>query len=859
VAPLGHLIWYLPAPAPSPLVDAVAAVVAAAPASVIVGLTGDAEADEAVLATCARAGIEVPPASEQPPTAARIISTTDADEEVRAVVRAVAELIEAGARLDRIGIFFPAPEPYVAILEQHLEAAGIPANGPSRRRLADSVAGRTLLAALALPAERWRRDRVLALVSGGPLRNGDGSHARPSTWETISRDAGVVGGLDDWRTKLATRQVELEGWAAALGATDVDPDEDRGTTERRVARLRREVTDLVALGDFVSDLAGAVRAVERAASWSTKVEEARNLLHRLLGPGHRHARWPDDEQAAFERVEDALVRLGALDEIEAHPSHAVFLRALTAELDVARGRTRRFGEGVVYGPLASAHGHDLDAVFVVGCVEGLCPAPRREDGLLPDAARLLAPGDLEPRAGRLHDQHRAFLAALAAAPARTLTMARGDLRANREALPSRWLLDSASRLAGEPLYVTDFAERAADLAGVEVVSSFAAGLRHAATYGSVGERDLAALERHRALTGDARGHPVAARVGRALEAQAARRSAELTEWDGNLAGQPIGSTADRPQSPSRLEAWATCGFRYFLRHVLGLADRDDPERVVDIDARDRGTGVHEVLERFVQGALDAGPPDPDLPWSAADRTRLQAIADDVFADLEQRGRTGRTLHWQLAQADLRVLLDRFLDADDRYRAATRSCPAQVELPFGLEGAPPVRIPLPDGRTLQFRGKVDRVDRSEDGRTLVADYKTGRPEKYKDLVDGDPVKGGTTLQLGLYAEAARQLLAAGEVEAWYWMLDGEQQRLGYAWTDARRQRLLDVVTAIVDGIEGGAFPAVPGDWNTWRSTHDSCAWCDFDHVCPQGRGEQAASKVDAPQVRRRAALTWEPTS
>lgn len=861
--PLGHVVWYLPAPSTAPLVDAIGAVLAVAPSTVIVGLTGDEDADAAVRATCARAGVEVAAGSTGAPTADRIISVTDADEEVRAVVRSIAALAEAGTPLDRVGVFTPIPEPYLAILEQQLDGAGIPANGPSRRRLADSVAGRTVLAALSLPAERWRRDRVLALVSGAPLRDRDGASARPSTWEAISREAGVVGGLGDWQAKLDTRRADLEEGAAELErhaevAPDVEPNTDEmlASQARRVERLRREVADVIALRDFVTDLAEAVGAVEGATTWTAKAEAAGGLLQRLLGAGHRHQGWPDDEQAAFERVENALTRLAALDEIETDPSHPVFVRALTAELDVTRGRIGRFGQGVVYGPLASAPGHDLDAVFVVGCVEGLCPSPRREDGLLPDAARLLAAGELEPRAARLHDQHRAFLAALAAAPVRTLTMARGDLRANREALPSRWLLDSAAALAGSPVYATDFAQRAPELPGVEVVPSFATGLRAAPTHASVVERDLAALDGHRQATGQALGHPVADRVARALEAQAARRSPALTEWDGNLAGQPIGSTADRPQSPSRLEAWATCGFRYFLRHVLGLADRDDPERVVDIDARDRGTGVHEVLERFVGEAIDAGAPEPDVPWSAAQRARLQAIADDVFADLERRGRTGRPLHWLLTQADLRVLLDRFLDADDAHRAATRSRPVQVELPFGLDDAPPVRIPLADGRILRFRGKADRVDRSEDGRTLVADYKTGKPDKYKQLVDGDPVKGGTALQLGLYAEAARQLLGADEVEARYWMLDGDQQHLGYPWTDERRRRFLDVVTAVVDGIEGGAFPAVPGDWNTWRSTHDACAWCDFDRVCPQDRGEQAEAKVEAPQVRRRAALQWE---
>ena len=104
-----------------------------------------------------------------PATADRIVNVTDADEEVRAVVRAIVALAADGVPLDRIGVFYPQPRPYVRIIEQHVLAAGLPANGPSIDRLADSVAGRVLRAALVLPDERWRRDRVMALVADAPL------------------------------------------------------------------------------------------------------------------------------------------------------------------------------------------------------------------------------------------------------------------------------------------------------------------------------------------------------------------------------------------------------------------------------------------------------------------------------------------------------------------------------------------------------------------------------------------------------------------------------------------------------------------------------------------------------------------
>ena len=232
------------------------------------------------------------------------------------------------------------------------------------------------------------------------------------------------------------------------------------------------------------------------------------------------------------------------------------------------------------------------------------------------------------------------------------------------------------------------------------------------------ERDLAAVARFAAAGGTPSDHPVAALVGRGFEVQAARRSDAFTEWDGNLAGQPVPSATDRSLSPTRLESWAACGYRYFLAYVLDLADRDDPERVIDLSPLERGSGVHAVLERFLEEVIEGGVPDPEQPWTAAQHERMREILDEVFAETEARGRTGRPLRWRLAKAELHAMLDEFLVADDAYRQASRARPERVELPFGLDDQQPVVLTLPDGRTLEFRGRADRVDRTDDGRLLV---------------------------------------------------------------------------------------------------------------------------------------------
>ncbi len=841
---LGAVVWHLPDRLSPAMQDLVHEVLVRAPSSAVVaGLTGADDADELVRQLCAsvgatvRAGVGV-----EAPGVERIISVSDPDEEVRTVLREVMSLAADGTDLARIAVFFPTAEPYARILLEQLDAAGIPHNGPSPARLADSVAGRTLLGAMGLRTSGWGRAEVIALLSGGPVRH-EGHHAPSGRWDELSRAAGVVGGRDDWKAKLAAHAARLRTQRAELGATG-------GASGARLDRLSGDADASEELARFVAWLTDALDGIDAEPSWAARSGAAQALLVALLGPERLRVGWPHPELDAASRVEAALARLVVLDEIEPHPTPAAFEQAVQAELEARGGRVGSFGDGVLVAPLAAAIGLDLDAVFVVGMVEGTCPSFRRDDTLLPDADRSLATGgELLTRQQRLADIHRSYLAALASATRRTLLLPRGDLRDRRNRLASRWLLDSLGDRLGRKVFSSDVGELAAD--GFEVVASYADGITTAGVHGSLTDRDVGALLHHVGEGGDPEAHPLAAdALGRGFRCNRSRRSADFTEWDGNLAGQALPSpAAGHPISPSRLETWASCPFRYFMAHVLRLADRDDPEEITEIGALDLGSLVHEVLERFIGEVIGrpGGSPPPSERWSAPDRARIEEIAGEVFERYERAGLTGRPLLWRRRQAEVLDDLQTFLDSDDLYRAASGTRPVRVEMPFGVRGAAPLSLELEDGRTLSFRGYADRVDQAADGHLVVLDYKTGS-DKYGKLKD-DPVLAGTTLQLGIYAEAAKAELGVHEVDARYWMTStrgGFGQR-GYQWSDERRSRFLGVVGAIVDGIESGTFAGQPGPFNSFFGTHDNCGSCDFDRVCPRDRDDHQQAKAGAPEL------------
>jgi hypothetical protein len=851
VSALGTVIVHLVDDLPPTACDLLLALATRTHVEVLLSCTGESGADAPVIDLARRlGGPGEPPAGLVVPSASRVLLAGDCDDEVRSVTRELLARAETGIAFARMAVLYPLAEPYARTVYEQLDAAGIPHHGPSIQRLADTLMGRTLLRLLALRASTFGRDEVVELLRAAPLLDEQGVPVPATRWDHLSRRAGVVGGLDDWHRKLARHDATLAARAERL-ASD-------GASAGDLAAVAADRDHLARLRRFVDRLAALLTDEPGSSTWRAQSARLTAVLDSLLGSADTG--WPDHEAEAAVAVRAALAHLAELEHVDPKPSAARYARAVLAELDRPARRVGRLGTGVACGRLGTAAALDVDVVFVLGCAEGFCPSVRREDSLLPDHERHRVPAEeLPPRTSRhTAEQRRALLLALGAGThERVLCAPRGDHRAGRTMLPSRWLIDAVSALVGTHVTSGDLATLAHP--AIQRVESFAHGVRTGATPVDGTERDLQVLQAWVDDGGDVVEHPCASTpLIAALQARRARRAQMFTRWDGNLAGRLVPSPAGGAQlSASRLETWAACPFRYFLANLLHLGEIERPEAIETISALDRGSLVHAVLERFI-GEVTARPPAqqprPGQPWSGADVERLLAIASDLFAEFEQRGVTGRAVLWQVRREQIADDLRRFVVADTELRAELHTTPAAVELAFGLDGEPPADIELADGRQLAFRGYIDRVDRTHDGELVVLDYKTGRSDRFDALAD-DPVVAGTKLQLPLYALAASARLDAPTASAWYWFasLDGRFVRRGYPIGPAELQRFRTVLTSIVDGIEAGEFPAAPGAYSTFRNTHEKCVYCEFDRLCPANRGETSAATARAPELARYLSL------
>jgi RecB family exonuclease len=315
----------------------------------------------------------------------------------------------------------------------------------------------------------------------------------------------------------------------------------------------------------------------------------------------------------------------------------------------------------------------------------------------------------------------------------------------------------------------------------------------------------------------------------------------LTPFDGVMtsSGSIDAATARSPfaggvaVSASRLETYAACPYRYFLRYGLGIEPVEEPEAVERMDHLQRGTLIHEILQRFL---TRIGRDDPPRAERRDEHLRiLMEIAQECGDERVARGVTGRPLIWAMDKRAIDEDLDRWYGYEVRV-AQTGMLPGAFEARFGklaygygeedaqLSTDEPLAIDV-DGRTVSVLGRIDRIDwDDEKTRFRVVDYKTGKYGKKRDSV----FERGEALQLPLYLRAAARMLGIdpdnGEAQYFYATSRGDFKR--HNVTGARLAQLSaeleSILATIAGGVDRGYFAPNP--------EHGHCTFCEYKDIC-----------------------------
>ena len=301
-------------------------------------------------------------------------------------------------------------------------------------------------------------------------------------------------------------------------------------------------------------------------------------------------------------------------------------------------------------------------------------------------------------------------------------------------------------------------------------------------------------------------------AARILQERTRSRNEQMGPYDGGLtAWREVFSERYRAEhiwSSSRLETYRTCPYFFFTASVLHLEPSEPPQE--GLDARQLGNLYHRILEELyrlvgVDAALE------DL---------LEALPDVAEEILEAAPRVEgfrETAWWEetrkMILENLRRSIEVLETLDSRY-GFFRS-----EQSFGIStrGGPPLVVAGSGGDYFKLRGFIDRVDRTEDGRVRVVDYKTSSPYRFTAYA----LRQGKKLQLPLYALAAQEALELGPVaEGFYFHVQhAEPSRLqlgkfsldGARGPETAMDHGAEMAWEAVRGARSGHFvPAAPAD-------------------------------------------------
>jgi ATP-dependent helicase/nuclease subunit B len=228
----------------------------------------------------------------------------------------------------------------------------------------------------------------------------------------------------------------------------------------------------------------------------------------------------------------------------------------------------------------------------------------------------------------------------------------------------------------------------------------------------------------------------------AAAARRAGRESPLQPWVDErqpqaIAPQPVvrasvaASLLPAALSASAVESLRRCPYQFFSRHLLGLQDADELE--AEVEKRDYGTWLHAVLHRF---HTERQPGDVAAQLRAAAEVESRGLDEADF------------LPWQ---ASFERLLPRYV--------------------LWLSGAELNGLTFADGEldrqctpfdgaleALVLRGRIDRIDTTDEGRRVLLDYKTGSVSGLKSKV-AEPFEDTQMAVYALLMDAAPDLSAA----------------------------------------------------------------------------------------------------
>lgn len=263
-------------------------------------------------------------------------------------------------------------------------------------------------------------------------------------------------------------------------------------------------------------------------------------------------------------------------------------------------------------------------------------------------------------------------------------------------------------------------------------------------------------------------------------------------------------------SASQLTAFGQCPFKWFAGRILNLIEL--PEAELELSPTMRGRLYHRCLELLLKSVKS---------WEDLQQVQPQAL-EAAFLQAEQDLEFSPIGNWEVRRLEHLNLLQKNITEPNFLPPQSEILALETSFFMDLNG-------------LKIRGIIDRVDRTEQGITVI-DYKTSSttPPGIKD----ENGKAKLDLQLSLYQIAiAQRYPEQSQINAIYYSLKKHQPLSSSKLDESVLNHFLQQIQS---HLKQGYYPVQPD------LDQNACTYCSFDLVCRKGtRLQRKFSEISNP--------------
>ena len=640
-----------------------------------------------------------------------LISASDMTAEVEMVIAAITEKAKSGVRYRNMALICAGMDEYDIFVKSKFAQADIPIFSDNKLNLLCTPLAELILSALACIRDNFRTDDCISLIKTN------------------------MTGLT-WKETEAFENYLITSGKCGKDITEALPSDK---TPARIEDIRRKVIEPLkimqsamahgTIAEKVSALyeyLGRLNAEKQLKKLTEKLEEAGNTI-----AARQYAR-------VYELVDTTLMKLSEVlgdirvsnddfSEILAEGLNADIIGIIPSSVDM-----------VYFDDVTGNVPKEAEYIFIIGARDGSFPPNRRDDKIIDDTELSILQSNglnvwLSTAHTRDHDNEKMYR--LISSADKLLYVSYPMLVGKTPTVPSAFMNKMREMLGREKFDSdVDFSCRYR----LHNMDSFARSMRRLADKRKIDDTDAAYIawfmkqEKYAdecnkltdAIFFDPSPSPLGAEVVKAL-------------YGGKVYG-----------SVSKIETYYRCPFRYFAEYTLNAQER----KAYSPENNDVGSFIHDVLDRFFKYIIDE---NKDI------RTISDEECDDIIkacvlaASMDYRNglfeynsklRSQRDYYAGKAAQVIHAVIRQLK------KGSYEVCATETGFDFPDKSKSPyLEYDLSSGGKLSMTGKIDRVDKYNDGEDhyKIVDYKTGSAAADFSV---KKLYAGVQIQLPIYLEA-----------------------------------------------------------------------------------------------------------